>query len=384
MFTYIKMIIMKKIFITLALLMPATGLFAQTEFAPLNAQWTYRGGVGPLQEYADIYKNISEEMIDGKLIKTIKYTRYQQDLTYMQGTPYYANRDTLTKEYKIYQSDDTVFVYNDLFQKYTPVYFFNVQAGDTIRIPIHSLPGITLNFQLPTINGDSSAAFIIDSVVPKSINGFSYKEYHFSDLIHYTTDWNNFNGTYDYPLYSWCTDMYGAYPPDSVNIQGAPFEVHKRAGAYSDLFGGLSTGLLPEHYFLNVMPYGGASDYYVPFVAFCSYEDDNGNWAIGNNCGQLLVNTPLSLKNQEAHNAGIKIFPNPSRDGHFRVRFEKTFAPGAKLWVTDLLGKVVIPHNDIANKTAWEINLSGFSTGMYLLVFEAEGQRYYHKVINGK
>lgn len=374
---------MKKMFTTLALLMLSAALFAQTEFAPSNATWTYRGGFGPLEEYADIYKNISEEMIDGKLVKTIKCTRYQQDLTYMQGAPYYTNRDTLTKEYKIYQSDDTVFVYNDLFQKYTPVYFFNVQAGDTIRIPIHNLPG-TLNFQLPTVNDDSSAAFIIDSVVQKNINGFSYKEYHFSDLIHYTTDWNNFNGTYDYPLYSWCTDIYGGYLPDSVNIQGAPYQVYRRSGAYNDLFGGLSTGLLPEHYFLNVAQYGTIADYYLPFVTFCSYEDNNGSWAIGNNCGQLLVNTPLSLKNQTALVAGIEVFPNPSSDGYFQIRFEKPLAPGAKLWVTDLLGKVVVPDGDIANRAEISIDLSRLSSGMYLFIFEIEGQRYYHKVIKEK
>ncbi|MBL7707323.1 MAG: T9SS type A sorting domain-containing protein [Taibaiella sp.] len=375
---------MKKMFTTLALLLLSAALLAQTEFAPLNATWTYRGGFGPLEEYADIYKNISEEMIEGKLVKTIKCTRYQQDLTYMQGTPYYTNRDTLTKEYKIYQSDDTVFVYNDLVQKYTPVYFFNVQAGDTIRIPVHHLPGGQTNFQLPTVNGDTSAAFVIDSVVQRNINGFSFKEYYFSDLVHYTTDWSNFNGIYDYPLYSWCTDIYGAYPPDSVNIQGAPYQVYRRSGAYNDLFGGLSTGLLPEYYFLNVAQYGTIADYYLPFVKFCSYEDDSGSWAIGNNCGQLLVNTPLSLKNQTALAAGIEVFPNPSSDGYFHIRFEKPFAPGAKLWITDLLGKVIFSNDKIANKTETGINLSGFNKGMYLLVFEIGGQPYYHKLIIGK
>lgn len=375
---------MKDLLIPLLLLILSISGFAQTEFAPLNAEWTYKGGYGPYKEYADVYKNISEEMIEGKLVKTIKYLRYQQDLTSNMGTLYYSNRDTITKEYKVYKDNDTVFVYNDLFQKYTPVYFFNVQAGDTIRIPLHSLTGNPEDFQLPTASGDSSAAFIIDSVVQKHVNGFSYKEYYFSNLLHYTTDWANFNGAFDYPVHSWCMDMFGSYPPDSVSIQGAPYWVHRRAGAYSDLFGGLSTGLLPEYYFLNVIPYMTVADYYVPFVSFCSYQDGAGSIGNANDCKQFFINRPLSLKNQTALNAGIEIFPNPSKDGYFQVRFEKPFASGAKLWLTDLLGKVLLVKDNIGNKTEAVIDFSGFSTGLYLLIVEAEGQRYYHKVIRGE
>ena len=60
----------------------------------------------------------------------------------------------------VYNTSDTVFAFNSIFNRFTPIYVFNVNDGDTVRLPI--LPrdvGILL-----TASEDSSFSFRVDSV----------------------------------------------------------------------------------------------------------------------------------------------------------------------------------------------------------------------------
>ncbi len=121
---------------------------AQNTFAPVGAEWHHTQRFGTFHEYV-----LDEGMYYGKRCRRIVQKAYTDSFHYHIGVRI-QDRDTLY----VYNNEDTVFVYNQIFSKFTPLYIFNVNAGDTITTPVLEANGSFTNL------GDSTFSIVIDSV----------------------------------------------------------------------------------------------------------------------------------------------------------------------------------------------------------------------------
>ncbi len=154
------------VFITFCLFIGKSAT-AQTEFAPIGAEWYY-GSTGfnkvhysyLLAEKDTVINEISCRKIVG---------------TYVRGK---GDSNSLAPLY-VYNNEDTVFYYNIIFSKFTPLYVFNVQKGDTLTcyIPYYYYYPHYFDWPLPPLPPppppppDSLFQVKVDSVTILTIDG---------------------------------------------------------------------------------------------------------------------------------------------------------------------------------------------------------------------
>ncbi len=164
-----KTIIMKKyIYLILLLILPNLS-FSQvdyTSFAPEGAAWWHGNmtlvGSTDILLYGVNSKVIGDTLIQDRTAAIVEMTHYQrwnsnQNLDSVTYDPYY-----------IASTEDTVFVYNTYFDKFTPLYIFNVEKGDTLCLPVipHPFkePDNFESWYNPIAEADSMFCIIVDSV----------------------------------------------------------------------------------------------------------------------------------------------------------------------------------------------------------------------------
>ncbi len=124
-------------------------LKAQTNFAPAGAEWYHAMPYGVFHSaYA------ADTTIAGITCRKIVQKAYTANPWLFMGL-----RVDDHPALFIYNNADTVFVYNRLFSKFTPLYVFNVHAGDTVTLPVLP-PEPAYMASIP----DSFFSFIVDSV----------------------------------------------------------------------------------------------------------------------------------------------------------------------------------------------------------------------------
>ena len=180
-------------------LSPAT---AQTTFAPAGADWYHHMNYGAFHCY-----NSGTTTILGKDCSTIKQLALTADPWKSMGLVV-SNLATLNT----YTSGDTVFVYNPVYSKFTPLYVFNVNEGDTV-----CLPHFYSNAGGPAT--DTTFCFRIDSVRMKL----------------YDTAWLKTIYTHSYEYISMSSS-------DSVICSYGINEY----GAYAERIGGIISGIYPH------------------------------------------------------------------------------------------------------------------------------------------
>jgi hypothetical protein len=131
-------------------------LFAQTDFAPINSVWHSESIPDMDIEGMNYYKYESQKdtIYFGQNCKKIvgKTVRY---------SPSKYTTVSLRPEY-FYTSGDTVFYYNHHYDRFFPIYNFNVKKGDSLVLHIpYPWPSIT----------DSTFTTYIDSVIWINISG---------------------------------------------------------------------------------------------------------------------------------------------------------------------------------------------------------------------
>ncbi|RQO31892.1 hypothetical protein DBR32_03550 [Taibaiella sp. KBW10] len=354
----------------------------QAQFAPLGAEWTYRGVYvslgGSGRESLLKYKCTQVDTVDGKSIKTLAYTAYTQNLQYGSwgAYPYISNRDTFEKSYKLYETQDTIFVYNSLFQRYTPLYIFNVQEGDTLRIPILDTIAGGVN---RTPQGDSVTVLIVDSIRNVNYAGTIAETYYVTNYYGDTTgmDWSNMNGAQDLPnpIQNWAYDVGYAPLPSGTGLAIAH-------GAYTRLFGGLGAGVIPNRFFIP--PTGSIVEFELPIDKIFCFSNDTVSFSrnINISCDTFQHNRTVSLKEVSAAQQ-IRIYPNPS-SGQFLIESDKPFGKNSSFSVIDILGKTVIAQTSLTQKQQYAVHTGALNAGIYFVVLEIEGQRYYKKMIISK
>ena len=118
------------------------GTTAQTVFAPHGAEWYQNTPGGVYRCYTD-----GDSTILGRTVSVIR-----QRVIPFSSTSFLTDLPTIYT----YTVPDTVYVYNTIHNRFTPLYIFAVADGDTMTIPCFYEPGVG--------SADSSFTFRVDSV----------------------------------------------------------------------------------------------------------------------------------------------------------------------------------------------------------------------------
>lgn len=384
---------MRYIFITIITILFCFNTFAQTEFAPLGAEWTYRKivreGSSGSTGHEDLTRTLcdSSYLSDGRTIKVLKSERYGQRFQYnhFAGEFQFYDRDTVSFIDSFYEQNDTVFAYNRLWEQFTPLYVYNVQEGDTVTLPAFSTgfaSNIFSNVSECVTQFDSTFSFKIDSIRIINYNGSDLETYFTSPV--FTIDWdsssthtNTFPFGYIYKTHqlvanwSYFTDRYKVASP----IQHSDsYNVHYPIGAYIKRIGGLGGGFFPAN---EVIHTGQMADVAVHFLNNVNcYSDDELNIPFTNlNCDSFTYNAPLGL-NQINALRNMQVYPNPAKD-MLHIDLEEP-AKGLNIKIVNLLGSIVKSSTPTLQQNN-SIDISDLNNGIYLLVIENNGERYYHK-----
>ncbi|WP_118973763.1 T9SS type A sorting domain-containing protein [Taibaiella koreensis] len=284
----------------------------------------------------------------GKPARMLVSTRYQRFAS--SSTVAIGRRDT----FYVYNTNDTVFAYDKVIANFTPLYVFNVSAGDTVclRQPNSSL-------------GSSSVVgpefcIIIDSIKQEDYGGTQLMSYY-----------NHTIGPDNKPSLGWGTTR-RVSDGGLINV-----------GKYTEKIGGNWPKLgsfFPEFVIAN-------PDYYkrigFPTGTLRCYSDSVTNIKmVPQACDTIIVN-PLSISPVAESQYRISVFPNPST-GIFRLTVQKPLNEALALQVADLGGRILHRALWPAGKTALDLDLEQLDEGIYLLVLQANGQRYYQKLIIGR
>lgn len=345
----------KRLQLIAAFLILSTAGYAQTTFAPVGAEWWYGGKLFDYTFWDDFHirwvdhmQSVKDTFLAGESCRMLTTTRYQKSV-YNPNTVSIRYNDT----FFLYNTEDTVFVYDEIISNFTPLYIFNVTAGDTVclRKPNFSSSEMSAEF-----------CIVIDSIKLETYDTVQLKSYY----NHTVLDSGDFYG----PFFSWGGPKYYPGPDPYTN-----------AGKYTEKIG----GNWPRHgsFFPNISVYN--PDYYkeseeIPTGSLrCYYDAVTAIKMEAIPCDSVirpLVSIPEITKS--AYH--VSVSPNPST-GTFLLTTQKPLKEALDIQVTDLSGRTMKRLSLQAGKTEMTCDLRQLSSGLYLLLFNTEGQRYYQKLV---
>ncbi len=295
----------------------SVGFVRAQEFAPVGAEWYHNMQYGIFHEVSakdTIVNNISCRNISQVAVTDWKW--------YALGLRVHSLNNVF-----IYNNADTVFVYNEFFKKFTPLYVFNVHDGDTVTLP--SYPGAYS--QSVT---DSSFTFVVDSV----------------RMVQYDT-----------------TILKTVYTT-SLNVPGkATFSWD---GAYAQRIGSLKRGLLP---FCNTCVYPLSDNVQYPGALRCYHDASLSVKLVPDDCAKNIVEHVSGIQSHT-----LSIYPNPVQD---KLYVEHPGGNIEQLRIIDLQGRIVQSLQIDPAKQNTAIDLSLVHEGIYLLEFVEAGEVVTHKKI---
>ncbi len=155
---------MKRKLLLTSCLLTMTGFLSGQNFGAVGTQWYYNhtGSFPPNSAYQH-YQSVMDTLINGELTHKITRTFYQPNGTIVTAKPHY-----------VFESSDTVFIYNFEKGRFLKLYIFNASQGDTLILDILE------TFPWPY---DTTYKLIIDSVKILMINGIAIKKYRATVLI---------------------------------------------------------------------------------------------------------------------------------------------------------------------------------------------------------
>ncbi len=308
----------------IALFISALSSHAQT-FAPAGSEWYHSMNYGAFHSYYD-----GDTIIAGQACRKVKNTALTADPHYSQGLRVQDHPAIC-----VYDNADTVFIYNALFDKFTPLYVFNVSDDDTVTLPIIPLDFGVLQF----VSTDSTFSFRVDSVRMKLYDTAWLKTV-------YTHELSNPAGNYVY--------RYATVPGDQ--------------GAYAQRIGGLYTGLLPR----GEPAAFTLSDALQPLRDMRCYSDATMFIKmVSGICGIPPVSVD-AVGNARA----VSVYPNPANS---RVTVSGLSA-GSSVALTDVTGRVVAVYTAPAGTVV--LSTDTLHPGVYVLTFtQADGSAMHRQII---
>lgn len=303
---------MRQLIYTLAIIIASgtTSIFAQTDFAPSSADWYHTMTYGVFHSYYSHDTTIAGQPCRKVMRKALTANPWlSMGLTVYDLQPLY-----------FYNTADTVFVYNTLFNRFTPVYVYNVNAGDTVTLPVLPPQPGALNFS----STDSTFTFVVDSVGIALYDTTMLKTVYTRSLGLSTT------GKYTY--------NYGA--------QG------DTTGAYARNIGCIQAGLLPRCIKCAFVLSDAVQS---PGELRCYNDPYRNVQLVTGICGKDYTSV-------DDPNTGdrVVIYPNPA-DEVIKI----ASANGKSLQITDMQGRVMYNIDKVTGVA--EINTALFSAGLYLM-----------------
>lgn len=301
---------MKRVFTLLSiLLLYSATTNGQRAFAPVGAEWYNEMQFGIFHSVA-----VSDTVIQGHTCRKIvqragrnPFHTFMGPFVYDLPTRYMHNNGT----------GDTIFLYNDFFHRFTPVYVFNVQAGDTVCLPVFP----PQNGKLINIS-DSSYCFVVDSV--KTV-------------------------LYDTALLE--------------TVYARPFDTPGHAKfsygeAYIRVIGAHSGALLPNCgtcAFLMSDLYQAAGD------LRCYHDEHTSVKLVNDTCSKGIKVSVEELTGEGT----LKVFPNPARDKLMLHGLNNNAK--LQIYISDMQGRVVSSLTQKVTDSYSIVDISTFTPGVFLL-----------------
>ena len=332
-------------------------IYAQSDsiFAPPNAEWWHDMDYG-MRTNKIHSEVVGDTLIQNIIAKKIKQTKYMR--TWLQNNTFTV--DTFSPNYLyIYDAVDTVFVFNANFNRFTPLFVFNVNVGDTVCLPIlGSQPDLRPN---PIANGDTCFCFQIDSIATV-LYDTTYLTTYFQ---HALFDSNMFEA---WPVYNWCGDA-----------TGGVLEFTK--AAYAKKIGGLFGGFLPQKLSSGIAkPTLDTIPNYYEYALRCYDEDSFAIHIFYGSNTNCYFDQPTGIAAIDPKLDFIKIYPNPNF-GQLTLEASHPFGKNTSISISDLSGKTLKRWNASIGQSKISLSLKDLSSGMYLLKFDSDGRSLYKKVV---
>lgn len=271
---------------------------AQTSFAPPGAEWYHHTIEGAFHCF-----NAGDTIILGKNCTSIRQKAI------VPASAWTTDEPTLYT----YVSGDTVYIFNRRLSRFTPLYIFNVNEGDTVRIPSFYSREITAE--------DSIFSFIVDSV----------------RMVLYDTAYLK-------------TVFTSVLMIDSPYIGGGIYSTYR--GAYAEKIGSVLNGIYPLCLGCAI-PLGGVI-YDVGRVR-CYNDPAMSIKLVSESCDNSTAETK-SIYSEKA----FAVFPNPAND-----LINITSATNSTVVLLTKEGKEVVKARTANGMSA--IDVSSFPAGVYLL-----------------
>lgn len=305
--------LMKRYVLFLLLFLFAQTVQSQSVFAPSGAQWFYALSADSTALHC---YNAGDTFLQGKTAQIIKQEVLLPSSYPMN--PYYVQ--TLY----VYSALDTTFVFNNLFGRYTPLYIFNAQEGDSICLPIPPLDGWA-EYVFHTT--DSNFCFVIDSV----------------RTVLYDTAW----------LKTFYTR--GFQRGNNVELNWSHGGYYPSLGAYAERIGGLVSSIIP--YCEDGCSFILSGSIY-PDTIRCYHDDDYAIKVVSGDCGNYGINTSVN----DIEKVGTVIYPNPATDYIYINNAQNYKLNTISLYATD--GKLVKSWQGLSDN---KLSVADVVSGLYYL-----------------
>ncbi len=217
-----------------------------------------------------------------------------------------------------YASGDTVFIYNTLFAKFTPLYIFNVSDGDTVSIPTFHKPMWATVY-------DTTFSYVVDSVRNVLYDATMLKTVYARSLRPAT--WSGET-----------TPTYGLVSEDF--------------GAYAERLGCLKIGIYPQCYGCPVIT---SESNQTPGAIRCYNDPVTSIHLVSGICGIPSV----SVADVKA-GPSVAVYPNPAND-IINIATQKALS----VTITTIIGTKISTTKIDSKNTS--INVSSLPAGTYLL-----------------
>jgi len=337
------------IHLVLLLLFTGTASYSQHSFAPIGAEWWFYYNTSVNWESPSYQRSntcrarsVGDTIVDGTACRKVTVEAYVQTKYF---SPDSLVNETHIKDYYFYDNTDTVFVYNAIFQRFTPIYIFNAQEGDTVCLPVVESP--LDDNPINPITGDTSFCFVVDSIRQVQYDTTWLKTFYTnaieipeddSPLHRLTFSWNGTGGKEAY-----IERIIGGFFPlrmrNCVDCTYFPMNPGGRLRCYSD--GSTHIKLVPE-----------------PCDTF---------YSLGISQTQTAANI-------------LKIYPNPAGD-QFHILLKQNAQADIGLTITDIAGRIVLQTTLVKQAQQKTMSTATWAEGLYFLRFQTADGIYYDKIV---
>lgn len=354
---------LRTIFLAMALLLPLF-IHGQGTFAPVGAEWWYHNTASPLfppppgeplateARYRYHSRSIADTIVHGILCRKVT-TDFRVKFNAPSNSGFFFGA---VKDFFFYDNTDTVFIFNQNFGRFTPLYILNAQEGDTICLPV--LPTPNPDLRVNPLSGDTSFCFVVDSVRVLTYDTAHLRTFYTRAL---SEEMNGGIFSTSYPAYNWG----GIY-------DGSP-------GVYIERIGG------PYFFPTHVLYCGDCFDIpYGPYGSLACYSDTDYNIHLRTSipCDSLLNPKPLGINDQELAYDNLRLYPVPAIT-KCTLTFINPLSAAATIQLSDITGRSVGKSEMKGGQKELNINTTKLPAGLYLLQIRKDNAIGYGKLIVG-